>query len=691
MGEYRKEERNLKLWTVAPLDKAEASKIQEKHNLSPIVAMLLQIRGITADEEIEDFLYNDSEIADPMEIKDMDKAAARVRRAIDSGELICVYGDYDADGVTSTALLYSYLETVGANVTYYIPSREEEGYGMNSVAVDTLAAQGVKLIVTVDNGIAAGEEIAHAKILGVDTVVTDHHTPLSTLPDAEAVVDLHREDCPSRFKLLSGVGVAFKLIMALEGEYCDADMMLDNYADILSLGTIGDVVELKGENRVFVKRGMESIMNSDRIGINALVQASGVGDKPLTAGKIAFTLVPRINAVGRLGSSRQSVELLLTEDADRAAEIAQAMNRDNAERKEIENKILVQIDAEIRKNPALVRHRVIVIDGEGWRQGVIGIVAARVKEAFGKPTIIISREGDKAKGSGRSVEGFPLCDAVAACSDVLTHYGGHPMAVGLSLAADDVELFRKRINEFAAAFPKMPYDRFRIDCKLNPATISEDVVHQLGMLQPYGAGNPTPVFGFFGMQLDNIVPVGNNKHLRLHVSKGNTSLRVMQFFTAPEEFPFVRGDIIDIAATLELNEFNGATSVSVIVKDIKASADDSERLLNANRAFEEFIGGKPLSGTIIKRLTPTREDFAQLYRFLQAGRGYRLPVDTMVHRLGGRFNLGKIRVMLEAMRQLGLIEMEEGITGASITLKQVRTKVSLDSAPVMQALKEAAQ
>ncbi len=651
--------------------------------------MLLQIRGITSDVEIEDFLYNDSVIADPMEIRDMDKAAARVRQAIDSGEAICVYGDYDADGVTSTALLYSYLETVGANVTYYIPSREGEGYGMNSAAVDMLAAQGVRLIVTVDNGIAAREEIAHAKSLGIDTVVTDHHTPLSTLPEAVAVVDLHREDCPSRFKLLSGVGVAFKLIMALEGEECDVDMLLDNYSDILALGTIGDVVELKGENRVFVKRGMDSIMHTDRAGISALLEVSGIGEKALTAGRVAFTLVPRINAVGRLGHSGQSVELLLTEDFERAEEIAQVMNRDNTERKEIENRILEEIDAEIRRNPALVRDRVIVIDGEGWRQGVVGIVAARVKETFGKPTIIISREGDKAKGSGRSVEGFALCDAVAACADVLTHYGGHPMAAGLSLPAENISLFRKRINEYAASLPKMPYDCFRIDCRLNPAIISEELVYQISLLQPFGAGNPTPVFGFFEMQLEAIIPMGNNKHLRLQVSKGGNSLKVMQFFTAPEEFPFIKGDIIDIAATLEINEYNGVKSVSVVAKDIKASADDSEKLLNANRAFEEFIGGKPLSKRIIERLTPTREDFAQLYRFLQACRGYRPAIDSLVHKLGGRLNLGKIRVMLEAMRQLGLIEMEEGITGASIVLNQVKGKVSLESAPVMKALKEA--
>ena len=247
----------MKLWNIAELDRQEANAIQNEYGLPAIIAMLLQTRGIKTREEIEDFLNNESEIASPFEIKDMDKAADRVQRAIESGELICVYGDYDADGVTSTALLYSYLETVGANVIYYIPSRETEGYGMNIGAVDALAEKGVELIITVDNGIAANKEIAHAKALGIDTVVTDHHMPIDELPNACAVVDLHRPDCPSKFKQLSGVGVAFKLIMALEGEFCDVDMLLDNYADLLSIGTIGDIVELKGENRVFVKRGLQ--------------------------------------------------------------------------------------------------------------------------------------------------------------------------------------------------------------------------------------------------------------------------------------------------------------------------------------------------------------------------------------------------------------------------------------------------
>ena len=428
----------MKNWKVADLDKVEAKKIQTEYQLPAILAMLLQIRGITSKEEIEDFLFNENFIASPFEIKDMQKGADRIRTAIENGELICVYGDYDADGVTSTALLYSYLETVGANVMYYIPSRESEGYGMNISAIDTLYEKSVGLIVTVDNGISAREEVAYANSLGIDTVITDHHVPSGEIPDAVAVIDMHREDCPSKYKMLSGVGVAFKMVMALEGEYCDIDSLLDNYSDLLCIGTIGDIVELKSENRVFVKHGTQNIQNSDRTGIQALLSVAGLAGKKISSGNVSFTLVPRINAVGRLGLSQKSVSLLLTEDDERAEEIAIQLNEDNAERQQIEKSILLKIDEKIKTDPSVLLDRVVVIDGEGWHQGVIGIVAARVKEACGKPVIIISRDGDNAKSSGRSVEGFSLCDAVFDCSDILTHCGGHPMAVGLSLKSENI-------------------------------------------------------------------------------------------------------------------------------------------------------------------------------------------------------------------------------------------------------------
>lgn len=681
----------MKLWKVAPLDKKEANAIQNQYHLPGIIAMLLQIRGITTAQEIEDFLHNDTEIEPPWDIKDMEKACVRVHEAIAQEELICVYGDYDADGVTSTALLYSYLEAVGARVMYYIPSREAEGYGMNNAAVDLLHQKGVSLIVTVDNGIAAISEIRYAKSLGIDTVVTDHHMPLGELPDACAVVDLHRSDCPSRFKQLSGVGVAFKLIMALEGEYCDVDSLLDMYADLLCLGTIGDIVELKSENRVFVKRGLLSMRHTERTGLFALIRSAGMQGKPITAGSVSFTLVPRINAVGRLGASGRSVELLLTNDEEEANDFALAMSYDNAERQQIERDIIEKIDARVTGDPRLVMDKVLVLDGENWHQGVVGIVASRIREIYGKPTIIISRDGENAKASGRSVEGFALCDAVAACGDLLTHYGGHPMAVGLSLPSANIDLFRKRINEYADRQGSMPFDTLHIDCKLNPAAISLDLVNELNVMKPYGAGNPTPVFGFFNMVLTNIIPLSNNKHLRLVLSRGSVSMSAMLFFTSAEEFPYEKGELLDIAATLEINEYNDRSSVSVIIKDVKAHDEDAERILSSGRLFEAFCRGGRLRREELQSILPNREDFALLYRYLRDRGGYSLRAETLVGKLQNRLSYGKIRVALEAMNELGLIQIQEGLKTNRITLCPVSQKVDLSSASIIKKLKEVTQ
>ena len=639
----------MKLWSVAKLDKTKAGEIQSRYELPAIVAMLLQIRNITTKDEIEGFLYNDSFIADPFEIKDMDKAVERINKALDCGEPICVYGDYDADGVTSTALLYSYLETIDANAMYYIPSRETEGYGMNKNAVDKLNERGIKLIITVDNGIAAAQEVAYASSLGIDTVVTDHHMPSGELPKACAVVDLHREDCKSRFKNLSGVGVAFKLIMALEGEYCDTTTLLDNYSDLLSIGTIGDVVELKDENRVFVKHGLESITNTDRPGLQALIKNSGLTGKTVSSTNVSFTIVPRINAVGRLGLSEKSVSLLLTEDYD---------------------------------------DKIIVIAGENWHQGVIGLIAAKVKEAYGKPAIVISKLGDIAKGSGRSVEGFPLCDAVFACSDLLTHRGGHPMAVGLSLDSENIPAFRRKINEFADNFGKMPYDKINIECKLNPAYINLDLIDSLSLMQPYGAGNPTPVFGLYNMTLKNITPLSANRHLRLTLSRNNIQITAMKFFTSTEEFPYKIGETLDLAVNLDRNEFNGNVSVSVIVKDIKSSDCDTEKLLDSRTNYEDFCRGKQLDRSQLSDLMPDRNDFALLYRYLKSNGGYAFETATLAHMLDNRLSFGKIKVILEAMRELRLIEISEGMKTSKISVLPVNGRVDLESAPIIKKLRE---
>ena len=628
----------MKLWSVAKLDKTKAGEIQSRYELPAIVAMLLQIRNITTKDEIEGFLYNDSFIADPFEIKDMDKAVERINKALDCGEPICVYGDYDADGVTSTALLYSYLETIDANAMYYIPARETEGYGMNKNAVDKLNERGIKLIITVDNGIAAAQEVAYASSLGIDTVVTDHHMPSGELPKACAVVDLHREDCKSRFKNLSGVGVAFKLIMALEGEYCDTPTLLDNYSDLLSIGTIGDVVELKDENRVFVKHGLESITNTDRPGLQVLIKNSGLTGKTVSSTNVSFTIVPRINAVGRLGLSEKSVSLLLTEDYDEAAEISSQLCVDNSERQEIERDILEKIDGIIRRKPSLVNDKIIVIDGENWHQGVIGLIAAKVKEAYGKPAIVISKLGDIAKGSDN--------------------------------------------------FGKMPYDKINIECKLNPAYINLDLIDSLSLMQPYGAGNPTPVFGLYNMTLKNITPLSANSHLRLTLSRNNIQITAMKFFTSTEEFPYKIGETLDLAVNLDRNEFNGNVSVSVIVKDIKSSDCDTEKLLDSRTNYEDFCRGKQLDRSQLSDLMPDRNDFALLYRYLKSNGGYAFETATLVHMLDNRLSFGKIKVILEAMRELRLIEISEGMKTSKISVLPVNGRVDLESAPIIKKLRE---
>ncbi len=678
----------MKRWSIAKLNKENAKTISERYDLPPIIATLLDIRGIVTEKDINDFLYNESDIDNPFEIKDMDKAAARVKAAVENGEKICVYGDYDADGVTSTALLYSYLETIGADVIYYIPSREGEGYGMNTNAVDILYKKGVNLIVTVDNGISAIEEIAHAKSLGIETVVTDHHMPGDTLPDAAAVVDMHRPDCESRYKMLSGVGVAFKLVMAIEGEYADVDMLLDNYSDLLSIGTIGDIMPLLDENRVFVKRGLKQINNGDRPGLASLVESAGLSGKNINAGNVSFGIVPRINAVGRLGQSDDCVNMLVTDDVEKASEIASKLSDDNFERQRIEKEILDKINVLIAKNPALVQDRVIIISGDGWHQGVIGIVSSRLKEIYGKPCIIFSDTGEICRGSGRSVEGFDLWEAVCSCADVLEHFGGHPMAVGLGIKRENIDEFRREINEYAATKGEMPYNTLNIDCKLNPAFLDVELVKSLSYLQPFGQGNPTPVFMLSRLRITAITPLSNNKHIKLSLTNGKTNIQALNFFRSTLEFPYRVGEVVDIAVTLDINVYKNNESVSVIIKDIKYADIDNSEYIKSLRIFEYFCGGENVEKEKLLSIIPGREDFALVYRYLKSRRSGLIDPAIVVHDLPGEITYGKLKVILEAMNELGLIAIYEDMYKTEFKILEVSSKVNLNEATVIKALKE---
>ena len=680
----------MKVWSVAKVNKERAIAMASKLEIPPLLAMMLDIRGITKEEDVINFLQENKDFSDPFLMKDMDKAVERITTAVENGEKICVYGDYDADGVTSTSLLYSYLrDSLGADVMFYIPTRTGEGYGMNKGAVDKIHSLGITLIITVDNGISAREEIDYANTLGIDTVITDHHMPSGAIPKAVAVVNAHQKDDKSPFKDFSGVGVAFKLVMAIEGEYADVDSLLENFSDIATLGTIGDIVPLVGENRTLVKNGLRHIQNSDRIGINAMKQESGIAEKEINSSNVAFTLVPRINAGGRLGSSEKSVNLLLTEDEDEAVTIADKLGMDNRERQSIEKEILASIDEEVRRTPNIVNDKILVFAGKGWHQGVVGIVASRIKEIYDKPTIIIGIDDDGvARGSGRSVEGFSLCDAVFACSEHLTHYGGHPMAVGISLEKEKINDFRKAINAYCKDI-KMPYNILHIDCKLNPNQLDLSILDCLSYIEPCGASNPSPIFGLYNMTVIATKEIGNGKHMRITLSRGQGQVPVyaVYFNHNFQSCSYRNGDIVDVAVSLDRNIYNGQENLSVIIKDIKYSKSNNEELIDSERIFDKFAKRYKLTKNEVMSILPTRNDFAYVYRFLKQNKGFIYGEYALVNALNYKISMGKLIVILYSMKELGLINWQQGLYQSIIEMKE-SGKVNLEDSVFIKKLKE---
>lgn len=680
----------MKVWSVAKVNKERAIAMANRLEIPPLLAMMLDIRGITKEEDVINFLQENKDFSDPFLMKDMDKAVERITTAVENGEKICVYGDYDADGVTSTSLLYSYLrDSLGADVMFYIPTRTGEGYGMNKGALDKIHSQGVTLIITVDNGISAREEIDYGNTLGIDTVITDHHMPSGEIPKAVAVVNAHQKDDKSPFKDFSGVGVAFKLVMAIEGEYADVDSLLENFSDIATLGTIGDIVPLVGENRTLVKNGLRHIQNSDRIGINAMKQESGIAEKEINSSNVAFTLVPRINAGGRLGSSEKSVNLLLTEDEDEAVTIADKLGMDNRERQSIEKEILASIDEEVRRTPNIVNDKILVFAGKGWHQGVVGIVASRIKEIYDKPTIIIGIDDDGvARGSGRSVEGFSLCDAVFACSEHLTHYGGHPMAVGISLEKEKINDFRKAINAYCKDI-KMPYNILHIDCKLNPNQLDLSILDSLSYIEPCGASNPSPIFGLYNMTVIATKEMGNGKHMRITLSRGQGQVPVyaVYFNHNFQSCSYRNGDIVDVAVSLDRNIYNGQENLSVIIKDIKYSQSNNEELIDSERIFDKFAKRYRLTKNEVMSILPTRNDFAYVYRFLKQNKGFIYGEYALVNALNYKISMGKLIVILYSMKELGLINWQQGLYQSIIEMKE-SGKVNLEDFVFIKKLKE---
>lgn len=636
----------FKKWCVASSDKQLAKALAEECDTDPIVALIASARGYSDPTDLEQFLADEPCFSDPCELADIDVAAECINDSVLNGEKIAIYGDYDCDGVVSTALLYNYLSSRNANVSYYIPDRFEEGYGMNESAVKRLAQDGVKLIITVDNGISCYNEVALANSLGIKVVVTDHHLPPEILPEAVAVVDPHRKDCASSFKQICGAQVAFKLICVLESK--EPEELLYTYADLLSVAVIADVMPLCFENRSIVKCGVEKLRNAPLTGLSALLNVAGISIDSVNSGRIAFGLAPRINAAGRMGAAERAVRLLTTDDMMTALQIANEIDTENAKRQQIEKKILEEAVRKIEENNYKY-DRVIVVAGEGWHHGVVGIVASRLTERYGAPSFVISVDGELAHGSGRSIEGFSLYNALVSVSDLLTKFGGHTLAAGLSIKPENIDEFRRQINAYAFNLP-FAVPTLRLDCRLNPSALTIDLSESLKALEPFGSENQMPIFGLYGVTLQRVTPIGNNKHLRLLFSKGENSFQALLFGVTTQGFCFEVGDVLDVAATVETNYYNGNYSVSVQVKALRMNGTDDGALFKQIENYNSFCAGHSFAAN---ELLPTREEVGAVYKFICAK-----PVlpDRVKYVFINSVGYAKTAVALTVLKELGLVK-----------------------------------
>lgn len=663
-------------WVVKQADKETASAISEKFNIDPFLAFLLVARGLDNELAVHSFLHAGETFSSPFGFKDMDKAVNRIREALDCGERICVYGDYDCDGVTATALLYSFLEAMGGDVIYYIPDREKEGYGLNVGAVDVVCSQGAKLIVTVDNGISSFDEADYIYSKGMELVVTDHHQVGQRLPRACAVVNPHREDNELPFCDFAGVGVAFKLACALFDD--DITILLDKFSDLVAMGTVADLVPLTGENRGLVRAGLECINNSPRIGVQALKDAIGA-EHEYSSCDVAFRICPRINAAGRMDSALKALELLLSEQDDDAAFLAQRLCDDNQHRQELERGILDDIHEKIKEDPSLVDARVLVFAGEGYHPGVIGIVASHLVEEYGKPVFVITIGDDgTASGSARSIEGFNIFEAITSCSDLLSRFGGHPMAAGIGLDCDNINEFRSKINEYARdKYPRMPVQNLVLDFKLSPFYLNVELAESLTLLEPCGAGNDQAVFGLYGLEIVSVTPLSEGRHIRVEAQKKGKKIKIVQFGVSPEEFPFSPGEIVDCAVKIGKNIYKDRVYLSVRAEEIRRHGIDDDMYFDQKYDFDDFLAGKPAKYTVY----PDRNICSEVYRFLKSKGGWKWDFDQLYFALQKRATYAQLHFALEAFCQAGLISWEN-----SIDLLPVSGKADLFNTPVLREL-----
>ena len=601
-------------WTGGDYDEAAARSLRGA-GYPALLAALLSARGVSSPEEAALLLDRERELShSPYLMKDMDKAAARIRRALADGERMAVFGDYDVDGITSTVLLVDYLRSRGADCLKYIPRRVEDGYGLGREALRTLLDQGVTLVITVDCGITGVEEARWARENGLDLVITDHHECREVLPDAAAVVDPRRPDCPYPFKHLAGVGVALKLVLALDEQRSES--LFARYCTLAAIGTVADVMPMTGENRTIVCRGLEAIGGTDFLGLRALLQETGLADREVTSIQIGFVLAPRINAAGRMGEAELAADLLLTGDPARAELLARELCGLNRERQAVEQEIFAQAVEQIEFLPDGERSALVLSSGS-WHQGVVGIVASRLSEKYSCPSFMIHLQNGLGKGSCRSYGGFNLFAALESCQDLLVDFGGHELAAGFNIREEDIPAFRRRMNRCVCEFcnGEKPVSSLAVDVVIrDPGWVTLEEMEALSRLEPYGAGNERPVFAVMGARVESLQGVGQNRHLKLRLAMGEQRFDAIFFSATAAACGVAPGMRVDAAFHLQINEFRGVSSVQLQLVDLRPAAEPSQRERECLELIARLTAGEPVSAEEALRLLPERRQFAALWR-----------------------------------------------------------------------------
>lgn len=685
----------MKRWVTAKPNLETVRSLARSCGFTPLAAAALCARGIDTPEAARAFLETDpAKLHDPMLLPDMAKARDTIRRAIEQGKKIAVFGDYDVDGVTSTCVMTRVLRSLGADVRHYIPDRLSEGYGLSMGAMDRLAQDGIGLIVTVDSGVSAFEEIARARELGMEVVVTDHHECREELPDANAVVNPKRADSTYPFAELAGVGVAFKLACALAGDG-QQRAVLEQYADLVALGTVADVMPLIGENRIIVAAGLRRMAETQNVGLSMLLHESGQQGKRLTASTISFILAPRINAAGRLGHADMAAELFLTDDPRRAQTLAMALCEQNKQRQATENQILEQALQKLRREYDPLEDQVIVLAGEDWHHGVIGIVSSRICDRYACPTVLIALEDGIGKGSGRSVKGFNLYEALCDSAPLLERFGGHELAAGLTIREENIQQFHENMEAWAREHvnPQELMPILHIDCPIAPEFISTEATRGLDVLEPFGMGNPQPVFSMCDLLLEEITPISSDRHVRLTLSKDGQTYTAMLFGTGQGGCGFAQGNYVDAAFCLEINEYRGRCSVQLVIRDIQLSTCEvmaDQKILNL---YNRFMSDGALTAREARVLLPERRDLVAVWRHIlsRSEDGWlSVPDGALSRRVSWEsrreINIGKLLVCLDVFSESRLLSYHFREGQLNIVLKHIEGKADISKSVVLKTL-----